>query len=243
MSSLELRRGRLHVSRCTKHERASDAGIINDDGGMMARWGMVIDLDRCVACQACTAACRAENNVPFAGPEDSDLSRAIFWHDVLSEVEGEYPNLRGTFIPRPCMHCENPPCVRVCPVGATYQNEEGLVLQRYDRCIGCRYCMVACPYAVRYFNWGAPEMTDGMDRYLNPDIPIRPKGIVEKCTFCSHRLPVPACNQACPGNARTFGDLDDPDSVVSELARSPRAFRLLEDLGTEPKVYYLREGA
>lgn len=209
----------------------------------MARWGMVIDLDRCVACQACTAACRAENNVPFAGPEDSDLSRAIFWHDVLSEVEGEYPNLRGTFIPRPCMHCENPPCVRVCPVGATYQNEEGLVLQRYDRCIGCRYCMVACPYAVRYFNWGAPEWTDGMDRYLNPDIPIRPKGIVEKCTFCSHRLPVPACNQACPGNARTFGDLDDPDSVVSELARSPRAFRLLEDLGTEPKVYYLREGA
>lgn len=209
----------------------------------MARWGMVIDLDRCVACQACTAACRAENNVPFAGPEDADLSRAIFWHDVLSEVEGEYPNLRGTFIPRPCMHCDNPPCVRVCPVGATYKNEEGLVLQRYDRCIGCRYCMVACPYAARYFNWGAPEWTDGMDRYLNPDIPIRPKGIVEKCTFCSHRLPVPACNQACPGNARTFGDLDDPDSVVSELARSPRAFRLLEDLGTEPKVYYLREGA
>ncbi len=243
MNSLELPRGRLHVSRCTKHEPASIAGIINYDGGLMARWGMVIDLDRCVACQACTAACRAENNVPFAGPEDSDLSRAIFWHDVLSEVEGEYPNLRGTFIPRPCMHCENPPCVRVCPVGATYQNEEGLVLQRYDRCIGCRYCMVACPYAVRYFNWRAPEMTDGMDRYLNPDIPIRPKGIVEKCTFCSHRLPVPACNQACPGNARTFGDLDDPDSVVSELARSPRAFRLLEDLGTEPKVYYLREGA
>ena len=243
MSSLELRRGRLRASRCTKHEPATADGIIDDDGGMMARWGMVIDLDRCVACQACTAACRAENNVPFAGPEDSDLSRAIFWHDILSEVEGEYPNLRGTFIPRPCMHCENPPCVRVCPVGATYQNEEGLVLQRYDRCIGCRYCMVACPYAVRYFNWGAPEWTDGMDRYLNPDIPIRPKGIVEKCTFCSHRLPVPACNQACPGNARTFGDLDDPDSVVSELARSPRAFRLLEDLGTEPKVYYLREGA
>lgn len=209
----------------------------------MPRWGMVIDLDRCVACQACTAACRAENNVAFAGPEESDLGRAIFWHEVLAQVEGEYPNVRGTFIPRPCMHCDNPPCVRVCPVGATYQNEDGLVLQRYERCIGCRYCMVACPYAVRYFNWRAPQWPDGMDRYRNPDIPIRPKGIVEKCTFCEHRLPVPACNQACPGNARFFGDLDDPDSVVSQLARSPRAFRLLEDLGTEPKVYYLREGA
>ena len=209
----------------------------------MPRWGMVIDLDRCVACQACSAACRAENNVPFSGPAESELGRAIFWHEVLSEVEGEYPNVRGNFIPRPCMHCENPPCVRVCPVGATYQNDEGLVLQRYERCIGCRYCMVACPYAARYFNWGAPDIPEGMQRYLNPDIPIRPKGIVEKCTFCSHRLPVPACNQACPGNARTFGDLDDADSVVSELARSPRAFRLLEDLGTEPKVYYLREGA
>jgi len=209
----------------------------------MPRWGMVIDLDRCVACQACTAACRAENNVAFAGPESSELGRAIFWHEVLSEVEGEYPNVRGTFIPRPCMHCDNPPCVRVCPVGATYQNEEGLVLQRYERCIGCRYCMVACPYAVRYFNWHTPEWPEGMDRYCNPDIPVRPKGIVEKCTFCSHRLPVPACNQACPGNARFFGDLDDPDSVVSQLARGPRAFRLLEDLGTEPKVYYLREGA
>ena len=209
----------------------------------MPRWGMVIDLDRCAACQACTAACRAENNVAFAGPESSELGRAIFWHEVLSEVEGEYPNVRGTFIPRPCMHCENPPCVRVCPVGATYQNEEGLVLQRYERCIGCRYCMVACPYAVRYFNWSTPEWPEGMDRYLNPDVPVRPKGIVEKCTFCAHRLPVPACNQACPGNARSFGDLDDPDSVVSQLARGPRAFRLLEDLGTEPKVYYLREGA
>lgn len=209
----------------------------------MPRWGMVIDLDRCVACQACTAACRAENNVAFAGPDDAELGRAIFWHEVLSEVEGEYPNVRGTFIPRPCMHCENPPCVRVCPVGATYVNEEGLVLQRYERCIGCRYCMVACPYAARYFNWGAPEYPSGMDRYLNPDVPLRPRGIVEKCSFCSHRLPVPACNQACPGNARNFGDLDDPNSVVSELARSPRAFRLLEDLGTEPKVYYLREGA
>ena len=243
MRSLELPRGRLRVSRCIRHEPSSDDGIINDEGGMMARWGMVIDLDRCVACQACTAACRAENNVPFAGPEGADLSRAIYWHDVLSDVEGEYPNLRGTFIPRPCMHCDNPPCVRVCPVGATYQNEEGLVLQHYERCIGCRYCMVACPYAARYFNWGAPEWPESMGRYRNPDIPIRPKGIVEKCTFCSHRLPVPACNQACPANARAFGDLDDPDSVVSELARSPRAFRLLEDLGTEPKVYYLREGA
>jgi len=224
---------------------------------------MVIDLDKCTACQACTVACQAENNVPFAGPDETALDRSKHWQDVMTKLgeEGEYPNFHVRFIPRPCMHCDDPPCVKVCPVGATYVDDEGLVRMDYQRCIGCRYCTTACPYTVRYYNWYTPQYPAGYDAYLNPNVPVRPVGVVEKCTFCIHRLEpakreaaaqgreltdadlvlLPACNQACPASARYFGDLDDPESTVSRLARSPRAFRLLEDLGTEPKVYYLVE--
>lgn len=229
----------------------------------MSHWGMVIDLDKCTGCQACTIACQAENNVPFAGPDETALDRSKHWHDVLPEAKHEdtYPHFYVQFIPRPCMHCDDPPCVKVCPVGATYVDDEGLVRMDYQRCIGCRYCTTACPYAIRYYNWYAPEYPAGYDTYLNPEVPVRPVGVVEKCTFCIHRLRqarreaaaqgreltdadmvmLPACNEACPASARYFGDLDNPDSTVSWLARSPRAFRLLEDLGTEPKVYYLAE--
>ncbi|MGD8965882.1 MAG: 4Fe-4S dicluster domain-containing protein [Anaerolineae bacterium] len=230
----------------------------------MSRWGMVIDLDKCTGCQACTIACQAENNVPFAGPEQSARDRSKHWQDVMADAgeEAEYLDFHARFIPRPCMHCEDPPCVKVCPVGATYVDDEGLVRMDYQRCIGCRYCTTACPYSVRYFNWHAPEFPAGHDAYLNPEVPVRPVGVVEKCTFCIHRLEeakreaaaqgreltdagvvmLPACNEACPASARYFGDLDDPASTVSGLARSRRAFRLLEDLGTESKVYYLAEG-
>jgi Fe-S-cluster-containing dehydrogenase component len=209
----------------------------------MPRWAMVIDLDKCTGCQSCTVACRMENNVTFVGQEEAITGRAIFWNEVFAHTEGEYPNVKVSIIPRPCFHCENPPCVKVCPVGATYVDEEsGLVLQRYERCIGCRYCAVACPYGVRYFNWYDPNWPEGMDRYQNPDVPVRPRGIVEKCLYCSHRLPIPACVQACSSGARYFGDLEDAGSQVAELARSPRAIRLLEDLGTEPNCIYLKEG-
>jgi Fe-S-cluster-containing dehydrogenase component len=227
----------------------------------MPRWGMVIDLDKCTGCQSCTAACRAENSVPFAGPEQALMGRAIFYNEVLEEeVHGHYPFLHTQFIPRPCFHCENPPCVKVCPVEATFRTEEGLVLMNYERCIGCRLCTTACPYAVRYFNWSVPHFPPPMDQALNPDVPVRPKGVVEKCTFCIHRLQaaqaraeeegrelsdaevvlLPACNQACPASARYFGDLEDPESTVSRLSRSQRAYRLFEELGTEPSVYYLK---
>lgn len=226
----------------------------------MSRWGMVIDLDRCTGCQACVVACKAENNIPFSSPKEAKRNRIISWMKVLSIIEGEYPNVRARFIPRPCMHCDNPPCVKVCPVGATYKNLEGLIAQVYTRCIGCRYCTNNCPYTLKYFNWYSPTWPKEMENQLNPDVSVRSKGVVEKCTFCHHRLQkarekaraenrllkegdyVPACAQTCPTEAIYFGDLDDPKSTVSQMARSPRAFRLLEELGTEPKVYYLSEG-
>jgi len=227
----------------------------------MPRWGMVIDLDKCTACQACTVACRVENNVSFAGPDEYRRGRAIFWNVVVGVIHGEFPEVRADYIPMPCMHCDNPPCVKVCPVGATYKNQEGIVFQDYDRCIGCRMCMQGCPYNRRYFNWRVPEWPGTFSEYRNPDFEARPrpKGVVEKCTFCVQRLRrareegrpigsdypdgvVPACVETCTGGARYFGDLDDPDSIVSRLSRSPRAFRLQEELGTEPKVYYLRPG-
>jgi Fe-S-cluster-containing dehydrogenase component len=163
-------------------------------------------------------------------------------------------------VPLPCMHCEHPPCTRVCPVKATQIDREGLVAQVYPRCIGCRYCTTACPYTVRYFNWDRPQWPRPMEDSLSPDVSVRPKGVVEKCTFCHHRLQrardqaravgrplregdyVPACVQTCPTEAMVFGDLDDPRSAVARLSKGPRAFRLLEELGTRPKVVYLSKG-
>lgn len=237
---------------------------------------MVIDLDKCVACQGCSIACRMENNIPVVEPAQAEMGRSILWNDVFpnpvnpTEETGEYPHVQTRFLTRPCMHCENPPCVKVCPVQATYQDDEGLVRQNYERCIGCRFCTVACPYGVRYFNWYEPKWSPEMARHITPDAvvgrdslegpAVRPKGVVEKCTYCIHRLHkareraaaegrefradeyVPACVQTCTGKARFFGDLDDPESTVSILAKSSRAFRLLEDVGTHPKTVYLREG-
>jgi molybdopterin-containing oxidoreductase family iron-sulfur binding subunit len=199
--------------------------------------------------------------VPFAGPEQAELGRAVFWQEVLErEIHGRYPFLETQYVPRLCMHCEHPPCVKVCPVEATYKNDEGVVLVDYDRCIGCRLCATGCPYGVRYFNWCPPAFPGPLDQAINPDVPVRPQGVIEKCTFCIHRLEevkaraaeegrevtdaevvlLTACNQACPASARYFGDLENPESTVSRLARSPRSLVLLEDLGTEPRVYYLK---
>lgn len=230
------------------------------------RYAMVIDLARCIGCEACTVSCKIEHNVAITSPKE--LARRIQWTEVyFLREKGKYPYVNTEIDPRPCMHCENPPCVSVCPVGATYQDKErGLVLQRYERCIGCRYCTTACPYGARYFNWSKPDYGGKLrEAALNPDphpqIKKRYKGIVEKCTFCVERLDrleakcekegrairdeelhhICTCMNTCMGRARYFGDLNDPESTVSKLARSGRAFRLLEELGTEPKVIYLRE--
>ncbi len=227
----------------------------------MTRWGMVIDLDRCTACQACVTACQVENNIPPAGPDQAIEGRCISWIRLVPFRDGEHgtrPGLR--LMPLPCMHCERPPCVKVCPTHATQIDEQGLVGQIYARCIGCRYCTTACPYTVRYFNWRKPEWPEPMQEGLSPDVSVRPRGVVEKCSFCHHRLQqasdrarmeerplregdyVPACVESCPAEAMFFGDFDDPRSTVARLALSPRAFRLLEELGTKPKVVYLSKG-
>ena len=218
---------------------------------------MVIDLNKCTGCAACVSACRLENNVHNVGPEESQLGRTVFWMDILEEVEGEYPDVRVTYIPRPCFHCDHPPCTKVCPVRATYLNEEGLVAQIYYRCIGCRYCMVACPYTVKSYNWYEPERPEEFLLCLNPDVSLRMNGVVEKCSFCNHRLQTareqakfesremtegeyqPACVEVCPTSTIVFGDFENENHAVSRLRKSNRAFRLHEDLGTEPKVVYL----
>ena len=242
----------------------------------MTQWSMVIDLDKCVACQGCSVACRFENNTAVVAPEQAVKGRAIRWNDVFAmpvnehEGNGKYPNVKTRYTTRPCMHCDNPACVKVCPVQATYKDEQGIVHQNYERCIGCRFCTVACPYAVRYLNWSDPIWEGAMSEYHNPDKvtgigvlegpPVRIKGVVEKCTYCLHRLRkaeeqakaegrafrpdeyIPACVQTCTAKARYFGDLEDPNSTVSQLAKSPRAFRLQEEVGTRPKTIYLAEG-
>ncbi len=227
----------------------------------MSRWGMVIDLNRCTACQGCVSACHEENNVPPSTPDLSAMGRSIRWIDMMPVQEGEYPHATMSVLPMMCQHCEHPPCIKVCPVGATFfSEEEGIVGQIYPRCIGCRYCTTACPYTVRQFNWFEPAVPETYLEGTNPDVSRRYKGVVEKCTLCHHRLQkardqaraegrdllpgeyTPACVEVCPTDAMVFGDLEDRESEVSKKSRSKRAYRLLEDLGTEPKVFYLREG-
>ncbi len=227
------------------------------------RWGMVIDTRKCIGCSACTVGCVMENKLP----------PGVVYRPVLQTEVGTYPDVTRKFIPRPCMHCDNPPCVPVCPVGATGKRSDGIVYIDYDRCIGCRYCITACPYQARTFDFGG-KWTDGAaggsdgalalesgreyqdppnfeygeswtrprDGVLAGTAPHSPIGNARKCHFCAHRLAegmLPMCVSTCVGRATFFGDLNDPESLVSELAAGANATRLKEDMGTEPKVYYL----
>ena len=204
------------------------------------RMGMVIDLAACIGCHTCAVACKSENNIP----------EGIWWNRILTEggenmdvPKGVYPDVTKSYLPLSCQHCENPACVRACPVGATYKDAEtGIVRQDYDKCIGCRMCIAACPYTgVRSFNWDEPkyflDFATG-----SAEVPKHQKHVVEKCTFCNHKLAkdeTPECVEACPARARYCGDFNDPNSEVSQLIRTRKYKRLLEDRGTEPNVYYL----
>lgn len=242
----------------------------------MPRYAMVIDLNRCTGCRTCMVACAMKNGLP----------PGMFWtivtwtpYDVKQadrRGSGSYPRAPMLPLHNICNHCDNAPCVKVCPVGATYKREDGIVLMDYERCIGCRYCMTACPYGVRVFLWEDPGRTlgdslrkvkspypykAGEDKMAEPGyiygdpveyrdrgrlvhtsvLKLR-RGIVTKCTWCVERVDrglMPVCVEVCVGRARIFGDLDDPNSEVSQVLARKNAVRRLEHLGTEPKVYYI----
>jgi Fe-S-cluster-containing dehydrogenase component len=206
------------------------------------QWAMVIDQSKCTGCRYCTKACQAHN----------DVDPTHEWNQVLpaGELDGYQ-----VFLPRPCMHCSKAPCVEVCPVAASYYRDDGIVMMDYERCIGCRYCQVACPYQARIFNWTKFEGDNpAVPEWGQPEVERRPRGVPEKCGFCYHRIDrglaqglkpgtddaaTPACVVACPTGARVFGDLNDHESNVSVLLREHTYYRLRDDLGTGAHVYYL----
>lgn len=216
-----------------------------DESGAKTKhhWVMVIDLSKCIGCEYCVYACQATN----------DVTDDMRWN---VHIVDKTPTGNLFHVTRPCLHCNHAPCVSVCPVGATYEREDGLVIMDYDKCIGCRYCEVACPYGARSFNWEerADEPNPRAPEWGTPEVERRPRGVIEKCTFCVHRLDsglaqglrpgvdpeaTPACVNICPVTARYFGDLNDSESIVAKIINSTPTFRLREDLGTEPNVYYI----
>ncbi len=228
----------------------------------MPRYAMVIDLQRCVGCSSCSISCRNENNVPDG----------IYWSNKITQTSGRFPNVGYHYMPTLCNHCDNAPCVRGCPTQAMHKLKNGITMHDPKKCIGCKYCEFNCPYGVIYFNWSTPHKFWRDNRplikgatsspaeevkktrgkavpYFNPEreatLPgIRPKGVVEKCTFCDHRVrreKLPYCVESCPADARIFGDLNDPKSEVRKLLGKFRPFRLREQLGTEPHVFYIRD--
>jgi molybdopterin-containing oxidoreductase family iron-sulfur binding subunit len=242
------------------------AHVKEEEEKNIGKWGMVIDQDICTGCQACVAACAMENNISFIGDvRESDVAygRSMQWIRIERFWHGEYPEVKMTdYKPMTCQHCGNAPCEPVCPVFASVHSAaEDLNLQVYNRCIGTRYCANNCPYQVRQFNWRDWPLPKPMNERLNPDVTVRQRGVMEKCTFCIQRIHagehaaaaegrevmdgeiVPACAQACPADAIVFGRIDDPESLVSKKARDSRGYLQLAELNTLPRITYLKGGS
>jgi len=222
-------------------------------GGAVA-WGMSVDLNACIGCNACVIACQSENNVPVVGKDQVLIGREMHWLRIDRYYEGPAENPDSYLQPMLCMHCESAPCEPVCPVEASVHDSEGLNLQVYNRCIGTRFCSNNCPYKVRRFNfgaWASEEHRPAISR--NPDVTVRSRGVMEKCTFCVQRIAesriahdrdgtkeevVTACQAACPTQAFTFGNINDPDSAVTKRKQSPLDYALLADQNTRPRLTY-----
>ncbi len=264
-----------HASEALRHDPGALVDAAEDaDPKSPYRWGMSIDLSSCIGCSACVTACYAENNIPVVGEELCAQGREMAWvridsyqEHVISEEDhggghgGESGSPHVVHLPMLCQHCGNAPCEPVCPVYATYHNPEGLNVQVYNRCVGTRYCSNNCPYKVRRFEWFDYEYPYPLNLQLNPDVTVRQKGVMEKCTFCVQRIMkarndanalgrdvqdgevVPACAQTCPAEAIVFGNLRDPNSRVSRLARNGRAYHVLGELNARPAITYLKDVA
>jgi anaerobic selenocysteine-containing dehydrogenase/Fe-S-cluster-containing dehydrogenase component len=230
--------------------------------GEHPKWGMTIDLAKCTGCSACSTACYAENNIPWVGEDQVLRGRELSWIRIERYWEGgtDGEPIEARFVPMPCQHCDNAPCEPVCPVYAAYHTPDGLNGQVYNRCVGTRYCANNCPYKVRYFNWHAyarKAFVAPFELQLNPDVVVRARGVMEKCTFCVQRIRgaqhtarvtdsiikdgelTTACAQACPSGAIVFGDLNDPQSRVRRIAEDPRGYHILEDINVRPAITYL----
>jgi molybdopterin-containing oxidoreductase family iron-sulfur binding subunit len=225
------------------------------------KWGMAIDLSACIGCSTCSLACQSENNISTVGPDQVAKSREMHWMRIDSYYEGEIDNPKVVHQPMLCQHCDSAPCETVCPVNATNHSPDGLNQMAYNRCVGTRYCANNCPYKVRRFNFleFTADKIEPASFVYNPEVTVRPRGVIEKCTFCVQRIqdvkirakgenrPVkdgevqPACAAACPSRAIVFGDLKDPKSEVSRLVTSTRGYKVLEEVGTRPSITYLAD--